>query len=135
MKKRNKNLLLSAIFSSLLMGAISTNAMAQKRQHGPDINHEQVLNSLNLTDDVRASLEQIMNAQKAKMDSMRQKMEGERYQAHLEQRVIHEENKEQVKALLTKEQFAAFEEAMWIQRQQMPPRGHGMQGRQPMPMR
>jgi len=135
MKKRNKNLLLSANFCALLMGVLSSNAMAQERQREPDIDHEQILNSLNLTDDVRASLEQIMAAQKAKMDLMHNKMQVGRYQAHMEQRAIHDANKEQVKALLTKDQFAAFEEAMWIQHHQMPPRGDRMQGRPPMPMR
>lgn len=118
---------INIITTVIVLGLMSANTMAQGQKHRHIINHEDVLNQLELDVEARQSLEMVMKQQKDWMGTLKAKREEQRYQDHLERRKMHEAHRMQVKEILTNEQFAEFEKAMWLQRHK-PLKGHKMKG-------
>jgi len=126
MKYSTNSTVVKSVLGLAALLAVSSTVIAQKQHRPPEMNKAAVLDQLNLDDNARQSLETILDQQKAKMDELHQTKQEDRYQAHLEKHQIHESNKEEVKAVLSEEQFAAFEKAMWEQRYQRKGQGKRM---------
>lgn len=126
MKKNSIKKLMVVVLSTLAISSFGTSLWAKKPMHPPQIDQQQVLSQLDLSEDVKADLMKIMQQQKEWVDTLHDRVEDDRYQAHQERRNMQEAHRAQVKALLTQDQFAAFEKAMWMQHHQprmgdMPP--------------
>ena len=111
LKRNTLNLITAIIFgSSTLMLTSSVNAQKPPEQEPARVNHEQIVNQLNLDETTQQSLLQLMNAHRAQHDS-------QRYEDHKNNRTMREQHRNDVKELLGDEKFEAFEKAMWQQRQ------------------
>ena len=96
----------AGLFAIVLM--TSANAeMNQKndRPHKPKINHEQVIQQLNLDDSMAQSLLKLMNEHRSKHQAQRD-MSREKH------REMRKKHGEEVKALLGEEKFSSFRKIM-----------------------
>ena len=106
----------SGLFALILMTSVNAE-MNQKndRAHRPKINHEQVVQQLNLDESVAQSLLKLMNEHRSKHQAQRN-MNREKH------REMRKQHGEEVKYLLGEEKFSSFRQIMRQLHQQKSPR-------------
>lgn len=96
----------SGLFALILMTSVNAE-MNQKngRPHRPKINHEQVVQQLNLNESITQSLLKLMNEHRSKHQAQRN-MNREKH------REMRKQHGEEVKSLLGEEKFSSFRKIM-----------------------
>ncbi|MBL7005219.1 MAG: hypothetical protein ISR69_14470 [Gammaproteobacteria bacterium] len=109
------------ILNSILWVALASSTVALAQNNGPrgaiGLDKEKVVDSIELDTATRSALLALMEKHQATRLEQREAMQAERYKKHMQKRALRDAHIAEVKALLTEEQFAAFEKAKWEQRQ------------------
>ena len=96
----------AGLFALILMTSVNAEINQKNdRQHRPKINHEQIIQQLNLDDSVAQSLLKLMNEHRLKHQAQRD-MGREKH------REMRKQHGDEVKSLLGEERFSSFRKIM-----------------------
>ncbi len=121
-----KSKIKTIVVAGLVATVMATSVSAMRPQHkGKNFNPEEIVTQLNLDESKSNSLITIMNQHKSDMEAQRSKIDDRSYEDFKARQAAREQHRSEIQQLLTTEEYAQFEKAMWQQRQNSRGQGKG----------